>query len=571
MAKRGRPKKKYYSIEGKPADRVEQLRKAYGIDMRKTGMAVVGNTPLPPAKELPYIENSTKKQLTATIKNPPKKAGAAGKGFVKSQLEDYGSITGNAYNKWLIDMKNTYPNVDRENYDPTGFINDNLNMIKSEVGRSGTKVRSKAKKSRTETGYLVQGGTGLRGRLNRINVSYPSLSKELEKEEYKFGGLSPEDYEYLATYAGKGRLSRNDFIGILEGLNVVDGNKPSKFTQDPRLGQLFMQFMSYRLGRVQIKERTKIGDIQLELESQGIAKELEPYYMQLKKDQDIITTFNERNLKLYLQSPYASDEGLNDYAVLLNGKVKPEVKDILEVIYNESKAHLSEGGLPEEMANWSTEEVMNWVRDAYGPLKITEKMLEDLKDKLPPQTYRLMKEQFEKGELDPETIEYLERLSKGWVGVQLPPEEGPLWEKVKKGYRKRTPRYKVRFEAWFKAARLEFSGGGKSYPVLMELATRIAEQDYSLLFETDTEIKVWYQNWGNSDDRIRELIERLEANSGMEADWSLLDKKDNNAEKEVYQNEEIQKWVAELREFYEGKGYTKEEIDLIIEQEIEKL
>lgn len=563
MAKRGRPPKKYFSADKKPADKVEKLRKAYGIDIRTTGVAVVGDKPLPKMNTLSTIENTTQKELKTSVGKHTKKTGAAGKKRVASQLENYGSVTENAYNKWLLDMKNTFPTLDRELYDPTGFIRDNFETIREEVGRPGTKAKA-GKRTRTETGYLVKGGSGLRGRLNRIKISYPSLKAELESSEYKFGGLSPEDYQYLETYAGKNALSTNDFTGIINRFNVVQGDKPSKFTTDPRLGQLFMQFMNYRLGRVQIKERTKILDVELEAESQGIPKEVLPYYTQLKKDKEVITVFNEANLKLYLQSPYASDEGLEDYAVLLRGKVSPEIKDILEDIYNNSQSHLSEGGLPIEMKDWSLEQAMDWVKQSYNPIKITPQMIEALKDKLPPQTYKMLKEQIENDELTPESIEYVERLLKGWFGIGVIPEDEPLWEKIKKAYRRMTPKFKVRTEAWFKAAKTEFTGS-KYYAVLVELAGRIAERDYRLLFEIDTEIKQWYHNWGNSDERVKELIELLEANTGEKADWGVIDNKD------AFEEDDMGVWIAELREWYEGQGYTSAEIDELIKKDLEKI
>ena len=127
-----------------------------------------------------------------------------------------------------------------------------------------------------------------------------------------------------------------------------------------------------------------------------------------------------------------------------------------------------------------------------------------------------------------------------------------------------TPKFKVRTEAWFKAAKIEFTGS-KYYAVLVELAGRIAERDYRLLFEIDTEIKQWYHNWGNSDERVKELIELLEANTGEKADWGVIDNKD------AFEEDDMGVWIAELREWYEGQGYTSAEIDELIKKDLEKI
>ena len=170
--------------------------------------------------------------------------------------------------------------------------------------------------------------------------------------------------------------------------------------------------------------------------------------------------------------------------------------------------------------------------------------------------------------LQEDIINYLTNIAKGWTAFKIE-EEGPLWEKIKKLYRKRTPKYKVRFEAWFKAARIEFGGGSsKNYPVLMELAGRIAQNNYKDLFEIDTEIKVWYQNWGNEDDRIVELIERLEANTGEMADWSLAEKRPPNAVKDAYQKEMVEQWIGEQYRELRGLGIGEEELISRITKEL---
>lgn len=560
-------KKKYYSIDGKPADKVEELRKFYGIDTRDLGVGVNADKELQDTLKNPYkskdLELETQKMTYKS--NELKKASAKGKKFAESQMEHYGSNTEVNFNKWLLNAREVYGDIGDENFDVSSFIKDNFNMIKKEIGRQGNKVKGRGK--RTETGDLVSGGSGLLGRLNRIETSYPSLKAEFKNNsEWKRGGLTVKEYNYLSAAVGKRRLKNNDFLGIIKDLNVVKGNKPSNFTQNTKAGYLFMKFMNYRLGKAQIKERTTIEDVEVEAKVERIPDDKIVYFKQLKKDADILTSIGETDLKNYLRDIHANDEDLKQYSVVLEGNAPIKVKDILKTLYNNSEAHLQQGGLPEELKNASVSEVMNWIKDTYNPVEMTKERINELKGIIPDSTYRLIMASFNQNKMDEKVIEYIERLTRGWVGIRLPSQEDGLLSGIVKAYRSRTPKKSIRTESWFKAANIEFTGS-KYTNVLFDLADRIAESDYRELFDITTEIKQWYHNWGNSDERVVELIESLERNTGLEADWGLADETlDEKHNREINKND-IDKWAGRYAEYFKGKGFTKEQIDEIFKKD----
>lgn len=561
-------KKKYYSIDGKPADKVEELRKFYGINTRDLGVGLNADKKMQETLKNPYksrdLELETQKMTYQA--NEVKKPNAKGKKFAASQMEHYGSNTEVNFNKWLLNARDVYGDIGDENFDVSSFIKDNFNMIKKEIGRSGKKVKA-GKRTKTETGYLVSGGSGLLGRLNRIEISYPSLKGEFKNNsEWKRGGLTVKEYNYLSAVVGKRMLKNNDFLGIIKELNVVKGNKPSKFTQNPKAGYLFMKFMNYRLGKAQIKERAPVEDVEVEAKVERIPEDKIVYFKQLKKDADILTSIGETDLKNYLRDIHANDEDLKQYSVVLEGNVPIQVKDVLKTLYNNSEAHLNQGGLPESLKNASVSEVMNWVKDTYNPVEMTKERINELKGIIPDSTYRLIMTSFNQNKMDKKTIEYIERLTRGWVGIRLPSQEDGLLSGIVKAYRSRTPKKTIRTESWFKAANIEFTGS-KYSNVLFDLADRIAQSDYRELFDITTEIKQWYHNWGNSDERVVELIENLERNTGLEADWGLADETlDEKHNREINKND-IDKWAGRYAEYFKGKGFTKEQIDEIFKKD----
>lgn len=610
-----RPRKKYSAADGRDATFVNYLREVYKTPLSTTGFPLGDKAYLELLKNGDYetIKNLSEQNpdiIRHDIKSLPQKPTPFGKYGKGDVYENKGSHTENLWNNYLVKAKKAgaveyspVPQPDgseswwlptgkqaRElNYiDPTGFINEHLDIIKDEIGREGTPVPSKAKKPRG-SGMLVTGAKGVKGNYNRLLTTW-NFRKELDEmkknnkqayDKYKRGGLSPMEYHYLSNHVpgGSGALQRNDFDTILEKSNVIESSATgvSKFTQNPYLGNLFMKFMNNRLGMYKSKDTPHIKDVEAEARAEGIPEALIQYYEPTKIGKNTISTIREINLTHILRNPYLADEDLKELIpVFKNSNINPSVLNVMDEVFNFSEAHLSEGGLgaylPMEFDTTSASYIskaviMNEILNSRkGDLKnFNLEILEGLKSKMPASTYNKIKADLEAGTLDAGAVQYLEELMAGWNVSRIPTPEGDFLEKVTKAYRKKTPKYKVRFEAWFKAARIEFSGGGKSYPVLIDLANRIAEKNYHDLYAVNTEVKVWYKNWGNSDDRIVELIERLEANTGEQADWGLVE--DDKVESDITM---MDKWVIERTEYYKNKGYSPSEIEELLKEELKE-
>lgn len=606
-----RPRKKYFAADGRDATFVNYLRGVYKTPLSTTGFPGGDKAYLELLKNGDYetirkVSEQNPDVIRHEIKSLPQKPTPFGKYGKGDVYENKGSHTENLWNNFLVESKKLgvpeYEPVEEKAdwflppgkkardmglyIDPTGFLNEHKDVILKEIGREGTSVPSKAKNPRG-SGKLVVGGSGVKGNYNRQITTW-DFDKELNNmkknnkqayDKYKRAGLSPMEYDYLSKHikGGSNRLQRNDFDTILKDLNVFDSSAKgvSEFTKNPYLGNLFMKFMNNRLGMYKSKDTPVIKDVQAEARAEGIPEAHIQYYEQTKVGRDIISTIRDINLTHILRNPYLADEDLKELIpVFQNSNINPSVLNVMKEVYNLSEAHLSEGGigayLPMEFDTGSyisKASIMNEILNSHtGDLKnFNLELLEGLKSKIPASTYNKIKADLEAGTLDAGTVEYLEKLMTGWNVSRIPTPDGDFLEKVTKAYRKKTPKYKVRFEAWFKAARIEFSGGGKSYPVLIDLANRIAEKNYHDLYAVNTEVKVWYKNWGNSDDRIVELIERLEANTGEQADWSLVE--DDKVESDIAM---MDKWVIERTEYYKNKGYEPSEIEALLKEELKE-
>lgn len=604
-----RPRKKYFAADGRDATFVNYLRGVYKTPLSTTGFPGGDKAYLELLKNGDYetirkVSEQNPDVIRHEIKSLPQKPTPFGKYGMGSPLENKGSHTENLWNNFLVGAKKLgapeYEPVDEKAdwflptgkqardmglyIDPTGFINEHWKVIQDEIGRYGEEVFSEAKNPRG-SGKLVTGGKGVKGNYNRQLTTWDfgnllegmRKNNKQEYDKYIRGGLSPMEYDYLKNHIGHKRLQRNDFDSILKDLNVIDSSASgvSKFTKNPYLGNLFMKFMNSRLGMYKSKNTPFITDVEAEARAEGIPEAHIQYYEQTKVGRDIISTIRDINLTHILRNPYLADEDLKELIpVFKNSNINPSVLNVMNEVYNLSEAHLSEGGigayLPMEYDTGSyisKATIMNEILNSgKGDLKnFNLELLEGLKSKMPASTYNKIKADLEAGTLDAGAVEYLEKLMAGWNVSRIPMPDGDFLEKITKAYRKKTPKYKVRFEAWFKAARIEFSGGGKSYPVLIDLANRIAEKNYHDLYAVNTEVKVWYKNWGNSDDRIVELIERLEANTGEQADWGLVE--DDKVESDIAM---MDKWVIERTEYYRNKGYEPSEIEALLKEELKE-
>ena len=184
---------------------------------------------------------------------------------------------------------------------------------------------------------------------------------------------------------------------------------------------------------------------------------------------------------------------------------------------------------------------------------------EIMKDKnLTPREKRLILEKLESDEeLDPEFLDWLEKKLRRRVRP-LPPnfdeQNLPPLDYIKQAYTHKSDKDKVATENWFKCARIEFSLNIPRYPVLIELAHRVADEDPNLLFQPRTEINLWYNIWGWG--RADELISNLESVSGLRAD-NDIEAYENEAER----NQKIRRWYANrlrynLRQDLIEQGWT---------------
>lgn len=402
-----------------------------------------------------------------------------------------------------------------------------------------------------------------------------------ESQDYILGNLSPTVYGELKDMFSQKHLDNNNFGRLINEARKKTENAPSKVQENEKLAEALIDFMGYREA-MNYKRGVNKGKVKTREDTIEIFPLPQKHAQIFEEDVMQIFGFNTRDIRKDLQNPTLTDEDLEKLLITAEGRLTPKIVYLFRDFYNQSEAHLSEGGLStlidEQQRQLkdikTTDDFMEWYKDIskqIGTPKIDKISLEAIKDKIPPQMYKTIKETLENYEdvkLPEDITNYLTDIAKGWSAFKIE-EEGPLWERIKKLYRKRTPKYKVRFEAWFKAARIEFGGGSsKNYPVLMELAGRIAQNNYKDLFEIDTEIKVWYQNWGNDDDRIVELIERLEANTGEMADWSLAEKRPPNAVKDAFQKEMVEQWIGEQYRELRGLGFGEEELISRITKEL---
>lgn len=196
------------------------------------------------------------------------------------------------------------------------------------------------------------------------------------------------------------------------------------------------------------------------------------------------------------------------------------------------------------------QDVMEWYKSMYAT-QLSREDLEFIKDE------RMRKRAIElydkQGGLNEGQIAYLNRITRGLIGAIKPPTVDDILDALKKGIRRQIPRIQIRVENWFKNAQKEFNGS-ELLPVLYDLASRVADaKGYKELFNPDTEINLWYHNWGPDDERIMSIIKALEESSGMSADWSLL-----AGDADEFDNNPLNKDILMAYEYFIDK-YGKEE------------
>lgn len=418
----------------------------------------------------------------------------------------------------------------------------------------------------------------MKSRLKYREKATPDEYQELISDPvYRLGGLGVNEYKELKNTFYSKHIDDNNWLRLLNEARKEVENYPSKAQENEKMAEALIDYMAtreainYKRGVDKGKTKAKEKNIELGMVFKDYARVVEDTGNQM-------FNFNRRDITELLQNPQLTDKDLDKALITADGRLSPKLEFLFRDFFGESLAHLSEGGLQKLVDDQqrqlkdikNIEDFNRWFKEIskqIGRVQITKGNLLEVKGKIPENIYNMIKETIEtegSDSLSEDMYNYILKLSQGWVGAPIVNEEESLYDKLKKLYRKMTPKYKIRQEAWFKAAKIEFTGS-KYYPVLIDLANRIAEEDYKKLFEVDTEIKQWYQNWGNDDERVKELIELLEANTGLKADWKLSEDLDNEQELD---NEAVQTWIGERREYYEAMGFGSTEINNRILKEL---
>ena len=237
--------------------------------------------------------------------------------------------------------------------------------------------------------------------------------------------------------------------------------------------------------------------------------------------------------------------------------IKPLTPKEVAELFDESPAKIEEAANNPPKPGTSPKDILKEALEERNKKPITPE--EIMKDKnLTPREKKIILEKLESDEvLDPDFIEWLERKLRRRVRA-LPPnfdeQNLPPLEYIKQAYTHKSDKNKIATENWFKCARIEFSLNIPRYPVLIELAHRVAEEDPNLLFQPRTEINLWYNIWGWG--RADELISNLEAVSGLRADDDIQAYEDDKE-----RNRKIRRWYANrlrynLRQDLIGQGWT---------------
>ena len=121
--------------------------------------------------------------------------------------------------------------------------------------------------------------------------------------------------------------------------------------------------------------------------------------------------------------------------------------------------------------------------------------------------------------------------------IQTPDNEPDPDLDLEKAIGRRASKAKIATENWFRCARIEFGLNIARLPVLIDLATRVANKDPRLLFTPQTEIELWYRHYGYAKADV--LIEDLEAVSGLKASTDIKGYEDIED-----RNKKIRRWYA---------------------------
>lgn len=509
--------RKHYSIDNKVADNVYRLRKFFKIKMTDQGLPIKDDgLEIKVIDEVYGAENET--GVTKIRKNTLE--------FTKFK----GSPIQDLLDSWIEQNEQMNNEYDFESSDPTAFLVAIRDVVYRAEGKEGKVVKAQ----RTESKKKVQGGSGLKRRIQSLSVNFnENYGKQLkETREYKYGGLNMVEYSKLRKAVGQRNLEQNNFREIYKLLQLDGISQRTKFARTMKsnysaeIGRLLIKFMSYRTGVGYIREKDVVESPRIELEKKKLPKEFIPFVEEVSDTTKKLTVFMERNLINFLRDPKANDEDLLYY--LPTGSIEDinlKSRQVLKKIYGDSFAHLSSAKLPEDFENWDVEKMREWV-DSQFKRGANFKVTENVK--------KLAKQMYKEGKISKEALDalleanigqdmaaYFEKVFNFYVGIKTPPKISIL-EDVARAMKRTTSKIELRTENWFKAAFKEFGSNTEKFAVLIDLATRIVDQQgYEVLFEENCGINIWYYQWGDGDEQIEQLISNLEAVSGLKRDESL--------------------------------------------------
>lgn len=568
--------KDFYTATGKKATLVEQLRKRYKISFKKAGQRADLSTT--------DIDDKFNVSTDISVERGGLVAGKWGRDYTS-----YGdSQLGVMYMKYMNEAREMNPGVPDSEIDLTPFFSQQVSaygikknqtvrayILDTVVGKEGKVQKGK----RTETKMTVRGGSGYIRRLQTVetsNLSGVDIVKQIREDpKFKYGSLTLSDYDRLANASGGKKLFNTDnFRAIFQNLGVDSRKKAiSKITQNPQLGHDLMDILISRGSTGYTARPSVVEEPDVEIEYEEVESKFTPYIVKLKNTQREVYTFLERNLIEFLRDPDADDETLMSLYqdVIEDGVLQVSLKDISEKVYNDMISHIeASNNTFDYLSQMDVEEFKKWTEENFrGTNNFKYVNLQDLKalkGKISDRLYNEIMEFYEEGkEIPSNVVALIQDILKGYKVFKAPSNE-TLFEMIQKNARHFTPIDAVRLENWFTAAIREFGDNQKYFPMLIDLASRIAdEQGYGVLFEDECGINVWYNVYGDSDERVEELISNLESVSGLARNENLLFEDDEDMD-ESSSGEYYKKYYDILQ----GRLKTKQELDEFLDETVDK-
>lgn len=299
----------------------------------------------------------------------------------------------------------------------------------------------------------------------------------------------------------------------------------------------------------EIEDKTKDIQKQIEDDSNDLDDDIEDIEKKLDdldKARTPIPSKDEKDYKPGLDLP--EEDALKDLEDELK-KAEQEEEDNKKDIEDKKKDNDDLLKELKEEAEKKDKEVKDKEKEAEETVKKLEEQKRDIEDKPTPPPM----------DIEGPPIEEKEEEIMMQLEVPEPKEEpkDPTSDALKT-IGKRANKSRIATENWFRCARIEFGRNIGRLPQLIDLATRVANQNPEDLFKPRTEIDYWYHKFGWQ--RADELITNLENVSGLKVDKDIQGYKDIED-----RNRQIRRWYAKrlrynIREDLRSQ-YPQEELE----------